>query len=252
MRALVEQYTAALPGPGGAPCPGIIVKLCAVPVRDQPAHPFQLSQLPAVDHFLQLPVYAVGPLIKHHAEGQLRVSVRFGDHFPHLQGINARRLFHHCVQPVPEGGNGQPRMLIMRYGNQHRVTLAGSNQFLSLGEYCRARNMLLRPCSARCAPVCRRCQHNLGAESGKNILCVACPHIADPDDPQTYFVHLRLLLTGHSPVVVSFCACLSFPSLSRSARSVFRFWTFVFRIAMETAFRVPISTRQRFARVTPV
>lgn len=68
MRALVDQYAAALAAPRAAPAALIIIGLWAVPVGDHPIDPLKLAQSAAVNDSFRLPVKRVGALVVHNPE----------------------------------------------------------------------------------------------------------------------------------------------------------------------------------------
>ena len=189
MGALVQQHAAAFPRPGGPPGTGVIVFLGAIPVGNQPGNPLHFAQLAVDQHFLHLAVHAVGALVKHHGKRELGMRVRGGDHIPHLQGVNAGRLFAHYVQPVIESADGQRRMLIMGGADMHGVHQAGSNQLFALGENRGGGHGSLGGFPAVGLPIGNGGDFNFGALAFQNVAGMAGTHVAITDNAQTNLFH---------------------------------------------------------------
>ena len=166
MGALVQQDAAALAGPGGPPSAGVIVALGAVPVRDQPGDALEGPELAAVDHFLELAVNAVGPLVEHHREGQFRMAVGLLVHLPDLEGVDAGRLFDQDVQAVPHGVDGQRGVLIVGHADHDGFADPGGDQFLALLKDGKIRQLFFDPRPAGLPAVGGGGQLDFGAKAG--------------------------------------------------------------------------------------
>ena len=194
MRALIQEHSSALSVPGCAPVAGIIICLCAVPVRNNPVHALNLAVFSSGYKLVHLTVHMICPLIEHHAEYNIRLCRRFV-HLTHLLRIHTGRLFAHNMQSLAECPDRECRMLIMRNRNQHGVTAAGIYQLVSAfinGNGFRKR--LLRPFSAGRIQICNSNQLHL-----RNLAChktfrVSGSHVADTNDAHPNLIHIQILL----------------------------------------------------------
>ena len=103
--ALIQQHAAALASPGGAPGPGIVVQLAAIPVGDGPGHALHGAQLAAVQDLLHFAVNAVGALVEHQREGLAAFPGSF-QHRLHLLGVHSHGLFAQHMQAVAQRMDG--------------------------------------------------------------------------------------------------------------------------------------------------
>ena len=199
MRALIQEHAAPFSVPGRSPLPGIIVVLRPVPVRDDPVHSFDLSVFSALDQLMHADVNRIGPLIEHHRKRHFRMPVCAGNHLPHLLRIDTGRLLAHDVQMVLHRRNRQPRMLIMRNGNQNRIDLRILQKILPFFVNLHlCRKVFSGPRSPVLFPIRHGRQlHSADIPLG-NALCMAGSHISDSDNSDFYnlFTHNRFLLAS--------------------------------------------------------
>ena len=190
VRTLVQKHASALSCPGCPPSARIVIGLSAVPVRDDPVHPFDLSVFAAVDDFIHFPVNAVGALIEHHGEHLIRFFRRLV-HLADLLCIDSGGLFAQSVQAVPQGGDHQPGVIVMRRGDQHRVTDAGFDQSVSILKNDHIlRKVFLRPLSPRLPKIRHRGELQLRHLSVQDRPAVAASHISDSNDSKLYLFHV--------------------------------------------------------------
>ena len=96
MRALVEQHSAALARPGGAPVAGIVVTLRTVPVGDYPVYALYRAYFSVLYHFTHFAVNAVGSLVEHHGKQPFAFTGN-SHHFFDLFRVHAGGLFANNV-----------------------------------------------------------------------------------------------------------------------------------------------------------
>ena len=76
MRTLVDEQPAPLAFPRGAPGAGLIVRLGAEPIRDDPMHTADIAEHTSLEHRLDRDIEGPGPFLKHDAKAQCFITVR--------------------------------------------------------------------------------------------------------------------------------------------------------------------------------
>ena len=187
--ALVQQYAAALSVPGCPPSAGVIVSLGAVPVRDDPVHPFDLPILPAVHDLVHLPVNAVGALVEHHGEYPVRLFRRLV-HFPYLLRIYPRRLLTQDMQAVLQRRDHKTRVIIVGHRDQYGVADAGPDQRVSIRKDTHIfRKVFLRPLPPALPHIRHRGKTDIRDLSVQDRPAMSAPHVSDSDDSKLYLFH---------------------------------------------------------------
>ena len=166
VRALVQKNAAAFAVPGSAPFAGIVVRLRAVPVGDDPVHAFDLTVFAALYHLVHFAVNTVGTLAEHHTED----AVGFRSCFVHLADllcINACRFFTHNMKSMLQSHDDVTRMIVVRDSDKNGIAETGFDQFLTGGENGNIlRQIFLRPCAAGFFPVGNSGECNFRCFSG--------------------------------------------------------------------------------------
>ena len=121
MGALVQQNTAAFSCPGSTPITGIVIRLAAIPVGDQPVGAANASVFSGVYKFTHFAVDAVGSLVEHQTKYDLRVLGCFFVHFTDLLGIDTGRFFHHDMNAAFHTFDGEGGVVIVRRANKAGV-----------------------------------------------------------------------------------------------------------------------------------
>ena len=188
VRALVQQNAAALAVPRGAPRAGIVVVLRAEPVRNQPVHAPQRTQLARGDDLLHLAIHAMRALVEHDGECLIALSRQLV-FFPYGLGVYARGLLAHHVQPVVQRRYCQRRMQIVRRGDQHGVNQSAGHQRFRVVKYRDVRIRLPNPCAPLLADIRDGRQHKMLDLSGHNPFHVTAAHVSNADNADSYVFH---------------------------------------------------------------
>ncbi len=129
VRTLVEQNPAAFANPGCAPAAGIVIGLGAVPVSDNPVDAADFAEFPALNHFAQFAVKAVGALVVHNRVHFITFRGKLIG-LPDIFCENPGGFFRQRMQAFVQRVHGIDRMEIMGCRDNDRVTGAGIHQFL--------------------------------------------------------------------------------------------------------------------------
>ena len=95
MEALIEQHAAAFAPPGRAPAAAGVVRLSAIPVRDDPAHADDFAEIAVLDQFSDFQITRLGAELKHRGENLLRMSLRDSDEPFGIGFVRGDRLLDH-------------------------------------------------------------------------------------------------------------------------------------------------------------
>ena len=143
MQALIEQHTAALALPRGAPTATLEIRLAAEPIGHDPQHTHQIAQFTALHQFTDLLVSRLHAQLKHCTKLQLRPRLSRGNQSLSIRFMRRDRFFHHDVQARLQRRNTEARVLIMRRGNQQRVNRPAGNHLLATAKHLHALFLIL-------------------------------------------------------------------------------------------------------------
>ena len=113
VKALIEEHTAALAGPGGPPAAARVIRVSPVPVGVDPVHPDDPSQLARFNEVPQLLVAGFHAQLEHSAKHRLRVPLMGGDQLEGVGLVGRNRLLDHEVHSGVEGGDAQIGVLVV-------------------------------------------------------------------------------------------------------------------------------------------
>ena len=130
MGTLIKEYAAAFAVPSCTPTTRIIIGLCAIPIGDNPIHPFHVTNSARNNNFTHLSIQAIRALIKHHCKQRLRF-IRHCIHFFDLFCINTRRLFANRRNTFLQCLNYQSRMIIVRNSHYNCVNVRFFNELFT-------------------------------------------------------------------------------------------------------------------------
>ena len=184
VRALIQQDSPALSGPGGTPTARGIIGGGAEPIRDNPIDTTDFSELAGLDQFAELDVIRIGPLVEHGGEDLLFRAMR-GDETLAIRLVDGDRFLHQHVKPGAQGLDTDGGVGIVRRGNKDAVHLPGMDEiagaretggFLETGQ-----RFLLRITNCGKAAA--------GNFSALNGAGVGPTHTTETDDAEAKFFH---------------------------------------------------------------
>lgn len=185
-RALVDQYAAALARPARPPGTGVVIRLGAVPVGDDPHQPLASPKTAGLQEFFCARKQRVGALIIHdteHGAGCFRGL----EHRPRPPGGYPERLFGKHMQPAGKRRFGHRRVGVMRRSDQHRVQLCFGEHVLIIRIARHAREVLCRPAAFRLVDITHRRQRQSLDSAGIHAHRMALPILPIPTMPMRTF-----------------------------------------------------------------
>ena len=186
MRGLVQQDASAFSGPGCAPGTRFIVRLCAVPVRDNPDQTLRFSQKAALYDIMCADKKGIRALVEHDRKF-LSGSTGGFIHLCHRRNRYACRLFRQHMKAPPKSFFRIHRMQVVRDRNQDRFTKPAVHQLQRIFKRNCLRLKLLCGLQPFFPDIADRRDLHGGAHAVCHIFQMARSHISDADYTEPYF-----------------------------------------------------------------
>src|SRR4029079_22883 len=117
VKALVQEYSASFPLPGGPPSSARVVGLGAIPISNDPIDANEFTKFSPLDQFLNFQVARLRAELEHRRENQLWVALMRADQLFRVGLVGGDGFLNHQMHSTLESGYSKRCVGIVRRGD---------------------------------------------------------------------------------------------------------------------------------------